>query len=198
VSPARLAEELNEAARAQTVLTVMYRDALARWPPVIHKILPLAASKSVLRARDLASNRIRVFLLAQLEILSEAQPGAAELRGPSRTTPEHVFASLVQELKGLGWHVSVSGERLSLHLTHGDGRPSRVASAAITPRTLALADPTAMSRLWSVVTPGITRARTVFSFDEAVELFMAEARRHAPAPRQDRARRPGSRRPRGQ
>lgn len=197
MSPARLAEQLNEAARAQTVLTVMYRDALARWPPVIHTILPLAASKNVLRARDLATNRLRVFLLAQLEILTEAA-AAVELAPPTRKTPEQVLASLVQELKRLGWHVSARGERLSVHLTHADGRPSRVTSAAITPRAPAPADAAAMPRVWSVVTPGIVRARTVGSLDEAVELFMAEARRHAPASRKDAARRPWPRRPRGQ
>jgi hypothetical protein len=192
VSPAPLTEQLNEAAQASTVVTILYRDAEARWPPTIHRILPIGATKTVLRARELASNRVRVFLLAQLQILSDvpvpAPAPVAKIERPARPrrTTREALASLVHELKRLGWHVTMRGDRLSVHETSPNGKPMKVAAAVIATRPADPREAGQRRRPWSVVTPGVVRGYTFASLDDAVELFMAEARRHAPALRDHR------------
>ena len=73
-------------------------------PETTHVVLPIAATSRVLRARDLVSSRMRVFLLAHLEIVGEAiEPRAPIEAAPApaarRPSPRELFAAVVEELQ---------------------------------------------------------------------------------------------------
>jgi len=177
VSPALLAARLNEAARAGMPMTVVYRDG---YRETTHRILPVAATERVLRARDLASNEMRVFLLSHLEILEELEQGPSPA-APTPPSEADVLAAAAGELRLLGWHVMLSNERLHVHGRHASGQPLTVPTASIarhaeTPGRL----PRRLRRPWTVVGPGIPRARSFADLDKAMALFMTTARAHAP------------------
>ena len=187
MSPALLADRLNEAAHTGTPITILYRDADRE---TTHRILPLAASNRVLRARDLASNQARVFLLTQLEILEEIDdaPAAAKALPSPTPPPGEVLASLVDELKSLGWHVSVSSDRISVHPSHPDGKPMKTAAAYIARNSETKANTLSRRRRpWTVVAVGIAKARSFVTLDAAVGLFMTQVRLYAPSLRRQRS-----------
>lgn len=188
VSPAVLAARLNEAAQAGRPLTILYRDASE--PRRTHRIVPIGASSRVLRARDLASNRQRVFLLTQLELPEDEPDAAVASREPavaSRMTctpsERETLAVVVDELNRLGCHVALSNRRLSVHALYSSGTPAKGAAAYI-------ARTEAPRRRWSVMAPGMPRRVPLARLEEAVALFMAHVRLHAP-----RLRRPQDGRP---
>ena len=78
MSFSELAARLNTAAEAGAHVAIRY--ALGS-RAVTHRIKPIAATGTVLRAHDLNGNRMRVFLLAHLELVDERrsmrQPCAA-------------------------------------------------------------------------------------------------------------------------
>jgi hypothetical protein len=183
MSPAMLASRLNEAAQAGTPLTILYGDANRQ---TTHRVLPIAASNRVLRARDLVSNQTKVFLLTQLEILDEPDHPVAPLASAAapaarRPSTREVLVSLVDELKHLGWHVTLSRSRLSVHPSYSSGKPMNIAAAYI-------AHTSRFRRPWTVVAPGMPKARTFATRDRAVDLFMTHVRLHAPALRERRRR----------
>ena len=177
-----LADQLNQAAQSSTIVTILYRDADETRPPRVHRIVPIAATKKVLRARDVTDDRVRVLLLAQLTILSDTpvpSPSGADRPSTIRRSPtREVLTSVVGELKRLGWLVSVRGDRLSVHLAHSDGKPMAVASASIAPT--ARSPRGAPRKPWTVATSNPIRVRSVGSLEEAVDHLMTYARQHAP------------------
>lgn len=190
LSQALLAERLNEAAIARAPVTILYRDGSRE---SVHRVLPIAATTRVLRARDLATDRVRVFLLTHLVIVEEIADAAAPPPGPATParppSERELMAAQVDELRRLGWHVVVASERLSVHLRHSDGKPIKAAAAYVARNTGKGISRVAMRRPWTVVAPGIPKARAIARLDKAIELFMTHARMHAPAARPRRARR---------
>ena len=188
-----IAARLNEAAAVGARVTILYRDTGRRESR--YTVLPIAASTRVLRARDVASGRVRVFLLAHLEIaphesFPEATAPPSPPRAPMRTL-EDVFASVADELKALGWHVRLTAERLSVHPSHPGGKPVSLAAAFVANNAVAgrTARRTSRRRPWTVRVPGLPKARTFAALDTAVALFMAQARSHAPERRERKPRR---------
>lgn len=202
MNPAALAARLNEAAQAGTPVTIVYRDA-GRPETTYRMILPIAASARVLRARDLASNQLRVFLLSQIELVTPDTPSAGEPPGgppvapveapqvppapptPRLRTAEESLAAIVDELERLGWHVVVRGTRLSIHLSYSTGKPMKTAAGVIAQNAAKTdAEPGRRRRRpWFVAAPGLPKARTFVTAEQAVALFLDHARAHAPSHR---------------
>ena len=183
MSPALLADRLNEAARAGTALTILYRAEGG--PAVRYRILPVAATSRVLRARDLASERMKAFLLDQLEIVADVDPEApAPPPAPSRPSDDELLAAAVDELRRLGWHVVTTRDRLAVHLTHPDGKLVKAPAAYVALNTPKRPTSRLVSRRpWTVVAPGMAKAHTLARLDSAIELFMTQLRAHPPAVR---------------
>ena len=182
MSFSELAARLNAAAGASTPVTIRYTLGSRA---TTHRIVPVAATGTVLRAHDLDANRMRIFLLAhveQVDVLAPAPPPQDE----SPPSEQERLAALVQTLTNFGWHVQLSSGRLAVHRLHPDGRPLAVAAASIR-RNAGMAAPKGpMRRPWTVVAPGIARAQTFRSLDEAISLFLRQTAQHAPAFRRRR------------
>ncbi len=180
MSPTLLAAKLNAAARAGTPVTIVYRDDGRERT---HRVVPIAATDRVLRARDVSSNVVRVFLLAQVTIVEEIEDApAAAATPPDPPSEAGVLGAAVDELRLLGWHVSLSSERLAVHGRFANGEPLSVATVWIA-RNAGTLDGGLSRRLqrpWTIVGPGIPRARSFADLDKAMALFMATARAHAP------------------
>ena len=179
MSPTLLADRLNTAAMAGTLVTIVYRDDGRERT---YRVVPIAATNLVRRARDVGSNLVRVFLLAQVTIVEEiAIPPAPGAPPDSPPRAPDVLAGVVGELRLLGWHVSLSGERLAVHGRYPNGEPLSVATVWIA-RNAGTLDGGLSRRLqrpWTVVGPGIPRARSFADLDKAMALFMTTARAHA-------------------
>ena len=182
MSISELVARLNAAAEASAAVTIRY--ALGS-RATTHRIVPAAAIGTVLRAHDLDANLMRIFLLAHVEQVDVPAPALPPQDEPPPSEQERL-AALVQTLTNFGWHVQLSSGRLAVHRLHPDGRPLGVAAAAIR-RNAGMAAPKGlMRRPWTVVTPGIARAQSFRSLDEAISLFLRQTAQHAPALRRRR------------
>ena len=179
MSFSELAARLNAAAEAGAPVTIRY--ALGS-RATTHRIVPVAATGTVLRARDLDVNRTRVLLLAHVELVDV--PVLAPTPPPEDASPaseRERFAALVQTLANFGWHVKLSSEGLAVHRLRPDGTPISVAAASIR-RNAGTEAPTGLVRRpWTVVAPGLARAQSFRSFDQAIALFLRQTAQHAPA-----------------
>ena len=188
MSPTLLAARLNAAAIAGSPVTIVYRDDGRERT---YRVIPIAATDRVLRARDVSSNLVRVFLLAQLTIVEEIEdPPAPPAPPPSPPSARDVLASVVDELQLLGWHVSRSSDRLAVHWRQANGEPLSAPTMSVARNAEAHAGRLSrhLQRPWTVVGPGISRARSFADLEKAMALFMSTARAHAP----ERRRRPPS------
>ena len=180
MSPVLLADRLNEAARAGIALTILYR--VAGGGAVRYRILPIAATSRVLRARDLASDRMKAFLIEQLEVVPDDTETPPPPPAPPRPSDQDLLAAAVDELRRLGWHVVATRERLAVHLTHPDGKLVKAPAAYIAMNTPKRTTSRAVSRRpWTVVAPGMAKAHTLARLESAIELFMTHLRAHPPA-----------------
>jgi hypothetical protein len=185
MSSADLAARLNAAAMAGSTVTIVYRDDGRKRT---YRVVPIAATNRVLRARDVRSNVVRVFLLGQVAIVEESEDApASPAPPPGPPGAPDAFAGVVDELRQLGWHVSHSSARLAVHLRQADGEPLSVATVSIARNAGAQDGGRGLSRQlrrpWTVVGPGIAKARSFADLDKAVALFMTSARAHAPSRR---------------
>jgi hypothetical protein len=168
---------------AGTPVTIVYRDDGRERT---YRVVPIAATDRVLRARDVSSNAIRVFLLAQVAIVEEIEeedpPAPAAAPPHSQPSAPDALAGVVDELRLLGWHVSHSSERVAVHWRQANGEPLSVATVSIARNVEARAGGLSrrLQRPWTVVGPGIPRARSFGDLDKALALFMTTARAHAP------------------
>jgi hypothetical protein len=179
MSPSFLAARLNAAAVTGVPITIVYRDDERERT---YRVIPIAATDLVLRARDISSNLVRVFVLAHITLMEEIEdPAASAARPPKPRSEADVLAAAVAELRLLGWYVSLSCERLAVHWRQANGEPLSVATVSIARN--AGAHEGGLSRRpprpWTVVGPGIPRARSFGDLDKAMELFMERARAHA-------------------
>ena len=180
MSPAPLVARLNAAAIAGTPVTIVYRD---EGRERTYRVIPIAATDRVLRARDVTANAVRVFLLAQVTIVEEIEDPPTPAAPPSSPPSAlDVLAGVVDELRRLGWHVSLSSDRLAVHWRQANGEPLSVATVSVVRNAEAREGGFSRrpQRPWTVVGPGIPRARSFADLDKAMALFMTTARAHAP------------------
>jgi hypothetical protein len=188
VSLAELAARLNVAAEAGVPVTIRYTLGSRA---TTHRILPVAATATVLRARDVDADRMRVLLLQHVELVAApARPGEPATAAPPRkaAAPEdhERLASLVETLWNLGWHVRQSTDGIAVYALRADGTPMRVATVSISRNKPGPAQTRRLRRPWTVVSPGLPRARPFGAFDLAMRVFLREATLHAPGFRRGR------------
>ena len=174
-----LAARLNAAAEARATVGIRYAVASRA---TAHRIVPVAATATVLRARDLDTGRVRVFLLQHLELI-EAPPSAPALppsQDDSSLREHERLAAHVRALTNFGWHVTLSSEGLAVHRPGPDGMPLSVEAASIRRNAGTAATIGLVRRPWRIVAPGRSRARSFRSLDEAIYLFLRQAAQHAP------------------
>ena len=186
VSLLELAARLNAAAEAGAAVRVRY--ALGS-RTTAHQVVPVAATATVLRARDLDAGRTRVFLLQHLELVDAPTPAPAPPPPPldeQASSAHERLAALVRPLTSLGWHVKRSGEALGIHKPGPDGTPLSVAAASIRRNVGTAVTTRLVRRPWSVVAPGLVRRQSFASLEQAIALFLRQAAEYAPAFRRRR------------
>ena len=179
---------LNAAAQAGAEVTIRYSLGSR---PTTHRIVPIAATGTVLRARDVNADRMRVFMLAHVELLdSPARPPIEPEPAPpaeARPRGEHErLAALVETLKAFGWHVRWSSDGIAVHALRAGGAPMSAAAASIVRNAGGAAQTRRLRRPWTVMAPGLPRARSLGTLEQAITLFMRQAALHAPALRRRR------------
>ena len=186
MSQPELAARLKAAAEAGATVDIRY--ALGS-RATTHRIVPIAATATVLRARDLDTGRVRVFLLQHLELINPSAPAPTPPPPPEEERPrsDHDrLAALVRTLTNFGWHVKLSGEGLAVHRAGIDGSPMSAAAASIRRNTGTAATTGPVRRPWTVVAPGLARAQSFRSLDQAISLFLRQTAQHAPVFRRRR------------
>ena len=159
-----------------------------------HRILPVAATATVLRARDVDADRMRVLLLQHVELIAAPalpappdEPATAVPPGKAAPPQDHErLASLVETLSNLGWHVRQSTDGIAVYALRADGTPMRVPTVSISRNKPGPAQTRRLRRPWTVVSPGLPRARPFGAFDVAIAVFLREATLHAHGFRRDR------------
>lgn len=106
---------------------------------------------------------------------AERSPAPRPQDAPSPSEQERL-AALVKTLRNLGWHVKLSSRGIAIHVLAPDGTPTSLAAACIR-RKVGIAAP------WTVMAPGLARARSFGSLDHAIFVFLRQAAEHAPAAR---------------
>ena len=171
-------KRLNEAAEAGEVITVVYHGGSQ--PGTKRRLSPIKATPRELRARDLATDEVKTFLVAKIEIVSENHPAKEYVSGfvaqPEFTGLVDALGSKVKELEAVGWHVNLSESSVSVHRYFKNGQPRKGGDAGILKN-----DEEGSNRPWYVFGPDLVTARTFSHLEKAVELFLEQALNHAPA-----------------
>lgn len=157
----------------------------------------MSVSSEEVIAHDLATDEIRTFKLARMELLEAGEqvtaydssgPAPAEDPGPLGESLGWVRT----ELEALGWHVQVDVDGISLYTFFKNGKPRKtpVVGISFCEWTVDMFDDgdgrglqevrRPSKRPYSVFSPGFTQARTFAGRPKAVALFLEESRRLAP------------------
>ena len=183
MSLAELASRLNVAAEAGVLVAIRYTRSSH---PTTHRIVPVAATATVLCARDVEADLMRVFLLQHVEIVAASAPVAEPAPAPppreqARPGDHERLASLVEPLCSLGWHVRQSSDGIAVYALRADGTPMGVATASITRNVPGAAERRRSRPRWTVVAPGLPWEGPFGALDQAIAVFLREATLHAPA-----------------
>jgi len=190
-----LLARLAEARRNGEVLRIAYHGGSQ--PGSAREISPMSISGDDLIAHDLATDEVRTFKLAKIEVINDGvqvveydatRPPPAE----DTTSLGETFAGAHQELERLGWHVQILPDSLSLHGFFKNGKPRKTPIIGInySESVVDIFDDFdgrglqevrhPSKRPYYVYSPGFEQARTFAVKSKAVELFWEEARRLAP------------------
>jgi hypothetical protein len=170
-------KRLNEAAEAGEVITVVYHGGSQ--PGTKRRLSPIKATPRELRARDIATDEVKTFLVSKIEIVPDNHPAKEYVPGfvapPKFTDLLEALGSKVKELEAIGWYVNLSESSISVHRYFKNGKPRKDGDAGI------LKDQEGSNRPWYVFGPDLATARTFSHLEKAVELFLQQAVNYAPA-----------------
>ncbi|MFM2006423.1 MAG: hypothetical protein RLZZ09_2078 [Pseudomonadota bacterium] len=170
-------KRLTEAAENGEIVTIVYHGGHQAGSK--RQISPMKVTVLECRARDIATEEVKNYLISKIEIVSDDFDAAEYIAGMSLPPATDDFADLdealgpkVAELQALGWHVNLSPNEVSLHLYFKNGQPKKGAQTGI------LNNGTA--RPWYVFGPDLASARTYTKLGKAITLFLEQAHQHAP------------------
>jgi hypothetical protein len=157
----------------------------------------MSISGDDLIAHDLASDEVRTFKIAKVEVLSDDT--TVTTYDPTRPAPPEdttslgeIFAGAHQELECLGWHVQLYPDGVSLHGFFKNGKPRKTPVMGInySEWVVDMFDDfdgrglqevrRPSKRPYYVYSQGFEQARTFAVKSKAILLFWEEARRLAP------------------
>jgi hypothetical protein len=171
-------KRLNEVAEAGEVITVVYHGGSQ--PGTKRRLSPIKSTPRELRARDLATNEVKTFLVSKIELVPENHPAKQYVSGfvaqPEFTGFLDSLGSKVKELEAVGWHVNLSESSVSVQRYFKNGKPRKGGDTGILKN-----DEEGSNRPWYVFGPDLATARTFSHLEKAVELFLEQALNHAPA-----------------
>jgi hypothetical protein len=174
-------KRLNEAAKAGEVITVVYHGGSQ--PGTKRLLRPIKATLRELRARDIATDEVKTFLVSKIEIVPDNHPAKEYIAGfvarPKFKDLLEALGSKVKELETIGWYVNLSESSISVHRYLKNGKPRKGGDAGI------LKYEEGSNRPWYVFGPDLATARTFSHLEKAVELFLEQAVSHAPAKQSD-------------
>lgn len=171
-----LVERLKQASEAGEIITIVYNGGSQ--PGTKRQISPIKVTQREVRARDMAANEVKTFLVSKLEIVSENHPANDYVVGvvlpPEATNLVELLKAKVKELENLGWHVKLSELGVSVHRYFKNGKPRKGADVGI------MKQEDSTSRPWYVWGPDLASARTFSHLDKVVALFLEQANKYAP------------------
>jgi hypothetical protein len=174
-------KRLNEAAKAGEVITVVYHGGSQ--PGTKRRLSPIKATSRELRARDIATDEVKTFLVSKIEIVPDNHPAKEYVAGflapPKFKDLLEALGSKVKELEAMGWYVNLSESNISVHRYLKNGKPRKGGDAGISKYE------EGSNRPWYVFGPDLATARTFSHLEKAVELFLEQAVSHAPAKQSD-------------
>jgi len=159
----------------------------------------MSISSEEVIAHDLATDEVRTFKLAKIELLDAGEriaaydpngPPPGEDPGP--LTLGESLGWVRAEFEALGWHVQIHVDGVSLHNFFKNGKPRKtpVVGISFSEWTVDMFDDgdgrglqevrRPSKRPYYVFSSGFTQARTFAGRPNAVALFLEEARRLAP------------------
>lgn len=173
-----LVARLNEAAQQGGAVSFVYQPAGRA--PSMHAVRPISATRRTLNARDLVTAQPKVFMLAHVQLIEGAPAATTPPEPDGRPQPATgPLAAAHAELRGLGWHVSMAGDRLAVYRVPPQTNPMRLAAVSIF-RTTSRGGGRQLRRPWSVLAPGFSRPVAFATLDAALEVFRRACREHAP------------------
>ena len=172
-----LINKLSEAIETGEILSVIYHGGSQ--PGSVRQLSPIKVTSREVRARDVSSNAVKTFLVAKMEligsILTTKQYDPNVINGNVEPASiEEAFQNQVEKLKGIGWHVELEKDSISLHSYFKNGKVRKGADVGITKYD---ENP---SRPFYVYGPSLASARTFGKLSSAIELFNEESKTHAP------------------
>jgi hypothetical protein len=123
-----LRDLLAHAVKTGEVIRIVYHGGSQ--PGTVREVHPIVVTDVEMRAHDFASKSNKVFKLEKIAIPSLSEnppqydPDFQGLPEPVGTIGELVKGK-VDELLGLGWHVELSEDRVTLHTLFKNGKPHR-------------------------------------------------------------------------
>ncbi len=196
-----LAHELALLARESRTVVILYHGGSQ--PGTKRQILPVSVSGNRVRARDLASDEVKIFSLDKIEIVAEDYLASEYVKKESvnnRTTNLlDLLKKEAEELEHLGWEVKLTEESIKLHTRSKNGTITPAATVGLRRNydqviTIALDSGTHTSEIssdrpWYVFGPDFLEAlvepepeagQTYKYLSKAVRVFLDQAHRHAP------------------
>ena len=114
---------LREAITTGELLTIIYHGGSQ--PGSTRMISPIKVEGDKVRARCYTSNRIKVFIIAKIE-LTESSPGnTSYVEGKKPEEPNSVidaFKPYVVDLESMGWHVKLEDDSIGLFRYFKNGK----------------------------------------------------------------------------
>lgn len=192
-----LADVLDEAISSKTSIMIIYHGGSQ--PGAKREITPLMILGAKLRARDVVSNRAKLFDLAKIELADgQAAPAYVEKQSERRTV-SNLLQGKVGELTALGWRVEMTEDSAELfaprkkepviYIKESDSQKSEVLIIGVDGASFT--SETTIERSWAVLGPGIAAAIVdpepgedlsvrYKKLGAAISAFLREARQHAP------------------
>lgn len=124
-----LRDRLAVAARAGEVLRVVYHGGSQ--PGAVREISPIRVADAEVAARDLATDIVKVFKLAKIELADrgtnapEYDPTLTDGHADPQTIGDAFDEAKLSELEALGWHVVASKDSISTHRFFKNGNPRK-------------------------------------------------------------------------
>lgn len=188
-----LRTRLIDAAAAGEIIRVVYHRGSQ--PGTLREIAPLDVSDDEVRARDVAAGIDKTFRLAHLQLAGPdtSAPAYDPTSPEDNRTLGNALEPYIAELQGLGWHVELADNSISVHRFFKNGKRRKGADVAILFNEFSIdtwddgnglrEEAVKSTRPYYVSSPNFDRARTFARLAPALALFLEVARRLAPEQR---------------
>ena len=127
-----LQRRLEIAAKAGEVVRIIYHGGSQ--PGTVREISPIRVATLEILARDLATDIVKTFKLAKIELVEDATDAPEYVSHPDVPEPAGIIEALDgkrPELENLGWHVTFSEDEASVYRFFKNGKPRKTPDVSL-------------------------------------------------------------------